>query len=166
MPHGLLPSVNILCLNGNTSGTAAATTSCVLPVNMAEYEGCLFLAFSETTGFTAVADMFISECATSGGTFLSLAEGGATVQVSAQASTSVSAMAIDVYNPHDQFLKAEFTTGTIGDINRVLAIQYGPRKSPVVPSTAGVGGEAGTTYGSYTPFISGSYATLATPSTA
>lgn len=163
MPHGILQGLNILCLNGNTSGTAAATTSCELPVNMEGYEGCLFLALSETTGFTAASDMFISECATSDGTFLSLAEGGATVKVSAQATTSVSAMAIDVYNPHDQFLKVQFTSGTIGDINRVLAFQYGPRKAPVVQSTADV---AATTYGSYTPFIDGSYVSVATPSTA
>jgi len=132
---------------------------------MAEYEGCLFLAFSETTGFGTAQDMFISECDTSDGTFVSLAAGGA-VAAGAANTTSVSGVAIDVYNPHDQFLKVEFTTGTIGDINRVLAIQYGPRKSPVVPSTAGVGGEAGTTYGSYTPFVSGSYVSVATPSTA
>ena len=157
MNHNLIKDIQILNLSGDTTGTAAATTEAPGCVDMQGFDGVLFIALSATTGFEAATDMFVKEAATTAATFLTCEAGGGVVACAAAASTSKQALVLDVYRPKDRYVMAGFTSGTIGDVREVIAIQYGGSKPPVAPSTADP---------VYYPVIPAAITCVATPSTA
>lgn len=157
--NNLVNNVRIRSLSGDTTGTAAATSEAPGVVDMSGYDSCLFIGISASTGFDGVFDMFIEEAAsTAGGAtgFISLEAGGAVAGAAAAASTSRTYVAIDVTKPNDRYLGVGFTSGTIGDLELVIAIQYNPIGKPVAIST---GDKV------YDPFVSGGAVAVATPST-
>jgi hypothetical protein len=157
MQNNLIKDIQFINLMGATTGTAAATTEAPGVVDMSGYTGCLFIAMSATTGFEAATDIFIKEAATTSATFLSLEAGGAVAASVAATRTERSALIIDVYKPRDRYLMVGMTSGTIGDIAAVYAIQYGARTGPVAPTTADP---------TYNPVLPADVTVVATPSTA
>jgi len=131
----LAGNINIMSLM-DTSGTANATTETPGVVDMAGWGGCLFLVVSSDSGFEVASDFFVKEAATTAATFLSLEVGGAVVASGVADSTSRRVLVLDVFKPRDRYLQGGMTTGTIGDLQTVLAIQYDPLEAPVTPTTS------------------------------
>ena len=119
----------------DTTGTAAATTETPGVVDMAGWGGVCFLGISATTSWGTAQDMFAKEAATTAATFISLEVGGAVCAGAAADTTSRSILVLDVGKPNDRYLQVGFTTGTAGDMEMVLAIQYNPLEAEVAPST-------------------------------
>jgi len=153
----LASNINIMNLMADTTGTAAATTETPGVVDMAGWGGCAFLVISATTGYEAATDFFAKEAATTAATFLSLEVGGAVVASAAADSTSRRCLVLDVGKPNDRYLQGGMTSGTIGDIEAVFAIQYNPLEAETAPTTATP---------LYNPVQPGSRVIVASPTTA
>jgi len=154
----LLRNIRISSLMGATTGTAAATTEAVGIVDMAGWGGLLVLGISPTTSWGTAQDMFLKEAATTAATFLSLEVGGAVASgANTDSAVGRSILAIDAKKVNDRYVQVGFTSGTVGDIELVIAIQYDPLEAAVAQSTANQ---------IYDPIIPGNIAVVASPTTA
>ena len=128
-----------LTADGTNYPLAAGTTDAESGyVDMADWDGVLFLVVMGDNADTATLTAKVEQCDTSGGTYAGLT--GASYSLTAGASdTDHKMIGFDVYKPLKRYLHLDFDRGTANTvIQSVIAIQYRGRKNPITQAvTAG-----------------------------
>ena len=143
----LVKNVNIthLTADGTNYLLAAGTTDVESGyVDMADYEGCLFIVVLGDNADTATLTAKVEGCDTSGGTYTALT--GASYAGTMNATDHDHKLVIfDVYQPSYRYLHLDFDRGTANSaISAVLAIQYKGKCAPITQAvTAGQAAVAG-----------------------
>jgi hypothetical protein len=125
-----------LTVDGTNYALAAGTTDVESGyVDMANYEGVLFMVTLGDNADTATLEVKIEGCDTSDGTYAALT--GATVTRTMGATDHDNKMLyLEVTQPSYRYLHLDFNRGTANSvIAAVHAIQYGAKKKPVTQST-------------------------------
>lgn len=109
---------------------AGQTTQTSSAVDMADYEGCLFIALLGACDGTSVPSLKAQQSSDDGST-----DSYADLLGTSVAGTDADdnkMLILDVYRPRERYLKALVTRATADVvIDGVLAIKYGPRKTPI-----------------------------------
>lgn len=130
----LLKHINII--KATTARMTAAATALSKAVDMAGYEGCLFIAIGSTllagtTGSTAGASktqLYVKSSTASAGTYVKNV-GYAASSSGLAAGVNKRILALDVYKPTERYLKAMLKGSSAANyIDAILAIQYGPKR--------------------------------------
>ena len=137
MSANLLQNVKVTrVLNGVAAGT---TNQNGTAVDMANYEGVIFIAAFGALTSTAVTGLKVQQGLLSDGS------DGADLTGTAQAiadDADNKLLAIDVYQPRERYVRPVVTRGTANAvIDGVIAIQYGPRKKPTSHDSTVAGSE-------------------------
>ena len=131
----LLQHVNVI--KASTIRFAANTTVLSKAVDMAGFEGVLFIAvgsslLAATTGSTAgntKTIMFAKGSSAAAGTYNRYSGWAASSSGLAAAAGSNRLMLLDVYRPRDRYVKAALRgTSAANYIDSIIAIQYGARR--------------------------------------
>lgn len=107
-------------------------------VDMAGWDGVLFVVVMGDNADTGTLEVKVEQCDTSGGTYAALS--GASYSLTAGASdTDHKMMAFDVYRPQERYLHLDINRGTANTVlQSVVAIQYRGQKNPITQAvTAG-----------------------------
>ena len=120
-----------------TAGTTDSLDSDAL--DMADWDGVLFILTTGDNADTAVLTMEVEGCATSGGSYTEYDTDAASTFTCGATSGDYKQLAIDVYQPTARYLKVQTTRATANVVlQSLLAIQYNGKKLPVVQAvTAG-----------------------------
>jgi hypothetical protein len=116
-------------------GAAGSDYTSAAAVNMADYEGCLFIASIGTAAANNGMKILQSSDNGSVDTFADL-EGSKVLSDATQTQ-----FAIDIYRPQEQYLRPTIIRGTSTTIESVWAIQYGPKKAPVTNTSTTLAAE-------------------------
>lgn len=100
--------VNPIQISTVAAGVAAQTAITSDAVNMAGYDGCLFVVPFGAITSLAVTSIKLQQCDTSGGSYADLAGTSQSVADDADNKTFL----IDIQQPQEQFLKLVVTRGT------------------------------------------------------
>lgn len=100
-------------------------------VDMAEYEGVVFVALTGDVTDTCVLGLNVEHGDEAGGG--DMADTTATASFTAGATNADSKiLAVDVYRPTKRYVRAVLTRTTANAVvGGIIAIKYGPRKAPV-----------------------------------
>ncbi len=141
MAINLSRAVKINQISSLVVTTAAASSSYSAQVDMANYEGCVFIAsFASSAASTGTASYKIRGTDTSTAASTSYTTlNGATVTVPASTTASSKRLAIiDCYRPTYRYLKADVVRKAKIGLNGIVAVQYGPRYQPTTPSSSNI----------------------------
>lgn len=117
--------------------TAATTDVDSASVDMAGFEGVLFVSSFGTAASGNTLEAQQSSDDGSSDTFAALA--GTAVS----SGTSDEDVWVDIYRPQERYVRAHAERGTSSTLESIWAIQYGGRKQPVDNTTTGtIAGEA------------------------
>ena len=121
-----------LTLNQAPLPTGAATTGTKSAViDMAGFNGCMFIGTIGTVGATDDVTCFVQDSSSSGGTYAAI--GGATITSTTGESDKY--FAIDVYKPQRRFLRTVSAISAVVEYGGVTATQYEPSEVPTTHST-------------------------------
>jgi hypothetical protein len=122
-------------LNSITTSGDSVTTSTSNPVDMAGYEGVVFIAnVGKAQGATSGINLYASYSCSSGGTFHSIA--GSAIQCGSSDTNFYLATEIAKPLPEQRWMAATVVvTATSNWVTSISAIQYGAKKLPVVQPT-------------------------------
>jgi len=123
----LLPNINVIkVMDAVAAGTG--DTQDTTEIDMAGYDGCVFIASVGTLTATAVTDFRLRDATSSGGSYADIA--GSKLSWADTADNTINV--IDIYRPLERYLKGRITRATANAvINGVYAIQYRGQKLPV-----------------------------------
>ena len=108
------------------AGTAANLSAAV---DMAGYEGVLFVVSLGAITTTGIATVKVSQCDTSGGSYADLT--GTSVASTADGDAQ-GLILVEVINPLERYLKVTVTTATANvEIDSVTAIKFGAKAMPI-----------------------------------
>ncbi len=132
--HSLGRNCKVTLINtGEVAGYGDTITSD--EIDMAGYEGCLFLVHMGTISGSAATTCYVNQAATTGGSEARLE--GTRITIAEGDDDEIQLM--DVYRPEEQFLEVEVTRATANSvIQSIVAIQYGSRKPPVTHDSSTV----------------------------
>jgi hypothetical protein len=123
--------IQITTVTAGAAGTSAITSTAV---NMAGYDGCLFLIPFGTIVSGAVTSVNLTQCDTSGGSYADLVGTGQTVADTDDDKTFV----IDIQAPQEQFLKCVVSRATQNaTVGAIIAIPYHKASRSTVLPVAG-----------------------------
>ena len=107
----------------SNAAAAAQTTVTSSAVDLAGWDGCLFIVSTATVTTGSVLAAQVQACDTSGGTYASV---GSTVGLTdSGGATSNSLIVVDYYRPLHRYAELVFTRGTANAaLNCILAIKY------------------------------------------
>lgn len=129
--------MKITIASNTTAGAAAATAITTSAIDMAGFDGCVFIIPLGTIVSGAVTSAKVQQCDTTGGSYADLTGTSVTILDTDDDKLKY----IDVYRPQEQFLKCVVSRATQNaTIGGILAIQYKGRHLPVTHGT-GVAGE-------------------------
>ena len=108
-------------------------------IDMAGYEGVIFLTTVEDSVATGVAAMTVEQnSANSGSGMAALADAVATLTCATNDDINGKVLAVDVYRPRERYLRVNRTSATANiAFGAVIAVLYGPRKVPIDGSADG-----------------------------
>jgi hypothetical protein len=130
----LLKNINVI--KATTARVVAAATGLSKAVDMAGFEGCLFIAvgstlLAATTGSTAgntKAQLYVKGSSAAAGTYNRYV-GHAASSSGLAAGVNKRLLMVDVYKPTDRYLKACLKGSSVASYtDAILAIQYGARR--------------------------------------
>jgi len=109
-------------------------------IDMAGYEGVIFVTTIEDSVATGVASLTVEQNAANSGTGMAaLANAVATLTSASNDDLNGKVLAVDVYRPSERYLRVNRGSATANiAFGSVTAIRYGQRKSPT-PDTAAIG---------------------------
>lgn len=137
MAEFLTENCKITNASNTTAGAAATSDITSSAIDMAGFDGCLFIIPIGTLASGAVTSIKAQQCDTSGGSYADLVGSGITVAEDEDDEVRY----IDVHRPQERFLKCVVDRGTgNATIGGIIAIQYRGRSLPVTHGT-GVSGE-------------------------
>jgi hypothetical protein len=119
-------------MNGVAAGQTAQTSSAV---NMAGYDGCLFIGLFGALTSTQVTSMKAQQSSDDGSSdaYSDLAESSTDALADADGNKM---LLIDIFRPEKQYLKAVISRGTANAvIDGIIAIQYAGRDCPITQGT-------------------------------
>lgn len=117
-----------------TAGAAGVSAITSTAVDLAGYDGCLFLVPFGTIVTGAVTSIKLTQCDTSGGSYADLTDTGQTVGDTDDDKTFV----IDIQHPLEQFLKVVVSRATQNaTVGAILAIPYHKASRSTVLPVAG-----------------------------
>lgn len=108
-------------------------------IDMAEYEGVVFMTTIEDSVDTAVAAMAVEANDADSGVGMAVLAGAlATLTCAADDDLNGKILAVDVYRPAQRYLRVKRTSDVANiAFGSVVAIRYGARKLPVDDAAAG-----------------------------
>lgn len=131
MSANLSSNIKIVPVKAYT--TAATTNLFSTPVNMAGYEGVLFLSSFGTAGASNTIKVQQSTSSASGtAAFADLT--GSSVSLG---GSSDEHQWVEVHRPLEKWVRIQFMRGSSTTIEKAYALQYGPRNAAVDNTTAG-----------------------------
>lgn len=115
-----------------TSGAAGTSTITSAAIDMAGFDGCVFLVPVGAVVSGAVTSVKVQQCDTSGGSYADLEGSSVTI-----ADTDDDKLKyVDVLRPREQFLKCVVSRATQNaTIGGIVAVQYRSRVRPVTHGT-------------------------------
>jgi hypothetical protein len=129
--------IQISTVTAGAAGTSAITSSAV---DMAGYDGCLFIVPFGAIVSGAVTSLKLQQCDTTGGSYADLAGTSQTVADTDDDKTFI----VDIQNPQEQFLKLVVSRATQNaTVGGIYAIPYHKAsRSTVIPvaGTNAIGG--------------------------
>jgi len=133
MTKTLLSAVALAYLGGAVAAGAAIDNDSII-IDMAGYEGVIFITSVEDAMSGGIATMTIEQnSANSGAGMVVLADAVATLTSGADDDLNGKQLAIDIYQPTERYLRVNRTSsGANIAYGSVIAILYGARKLPVV----------------------------------
>lgn len=135
----LLSNVALAYLAGAVAAATGIDDDSTI-IDMAGYEGVIFVTTIEDSVDTGVASLIVEQsAANSGAGMAALANAVATLTSGADDDLNGKLLAVDVYRPKERYLRIKRTSATANiAFGPVTAIRYGQRKSPT-PDTAAIG---------------------------
>lgn len=125
-----------VALAGLADGQAASTLT---NIDMAGWDGCLFLVMLGTITGSGTATLAIGQAATD--TTVDALTGASAVATGSADSDLF--LIVDIYQPTDRYLGGTLTTATANSvIGGVVAIQYRGRSKPVTQAAAAMAADA------------------------
>jgi hypothetical protein len=112
------------------AGTADVLSSDI--VDMAGFEGCMFVCKVGDATATAVGTLTVQQNTVNAAGGMAALAGDAVAYTFAAADGDDDLLIIDVYKPQERYLRAQLTRATANIVvNGIIAIQYGAKKAPV-----------------------------------
>lgn len=135
----LLSNVTLAYLAGAVVAGAAINDDSTI-IDMAGYEGVIFITTIEDSVDTGVASLIVEQNAVNSGTGMAALSGAvATLTSGAADDLNGKVLAVDVYRPKERYLRVNRTSAVANiAFGSVTAIRYGQRVSPT-PDTAATG---------------------------
>ena len=128
MHPSLLNDVKITVVSAAAAAAQTAIESDIL--DMAGYEGVLFLAMLGDVADTCVLGLAAQQNTANSGTGMATLSGSSTFTAGATSADS-KVLALDVYRPRERYVRAYLTRTTANAvIGGIIAIQYGAAKKP------------------------------------
>lgn len=124
---------------GNAVAAASNTDDDSAIIDMAGFEGVVFMASIDDSAATAVAEIKVQQsAANAGGGMVDLAGAVATLASAVDDDLNAQFLAVDVFRPKERYLRVNRTSSTANiAFGSVFAIRYGARKVPIDVAGAG-----------------------------
>lgn len=122
-----------------TDAAASDTDVDGAAVDMAGFDGAIFVTSIEDSVATGVATLTVKQCDTSGGSYAALSGAVATATSATNDDLNTKLLVVDVYRPLERYLKANIGSATANiAFGATYAILYKGRVAPVTQLTAEV----------------------------
>ncbi|MDF3413281.1 hypothetical protein HKX54_02335 [Sulfitobacter sp. M57] len=125
---------------GNAIAAASNTDDDTAIIDMAGFEGVVFMASIDDSAATAVAEIKVQQsAANAGGGMVDLVGAVATLTSAVDDDLNAQFLAVDVFRPTERYLRVNRASNTANiAFGSVIAIRYGARKVPIDVAGAGV----------------------------
>lgn len=128
--HNLFASVKVLAA-GAAIAAAANTNNLGNAIDLAGFDGVLFVVPIEDSAATGVATISAEQCDTSGGTYAALADDAVTATCVDADDLNQHFLVLDVFKPREQFVKLRRVSATANiAYGTAVAVLYNAHERP------------------------------------